>query len=92
MRKEDAANMERFDGKMKELLKAELEAGNEVVETWHGNWPVEGTVAVLLKYPFKCGIRRDIAGIEYREVNDPHYWQAEYYEEATGFFLMCKFG
>jgi hypothetical protein len=32
-------------------------------------------------------------GMRYRDVNDPHYWRAEYDLEHEGriFFLVCRF-
>jgi hypothetical protein len=46
---------------------------------------------IFLEKPFKKPIRKDLDKIEYRDVNDPHYWKAEYFDEENLQFLCCKF-
>jgi hypothetical protein len=36
-------------------------------------------------------IRRDIPGVTFRNVNDPHYWKAEYRDESLREYLVCGF-
>jgi hypothetical protein len=81
-----------FIGKLREVLEAELAAGNRIQEEWAGNWPLEQCRVILLKMPFQAPIRKDMNSIEFRNVNDPHYWKAEYYDAANNEFLACGFG
>lgn len=81
-----------FSGVLQEILDAELAAGNIVQEEWSGNWPFEHCRCVLLKMPFKTPINYEISGVKFRNVNDPHYWKAEYYDETRIEVLACAFG
>ncbi|MFO1498363.1 MAG: GNAT family N-acetyltransferase [Verrucomicrobiota bacterium] len=63
---------------LRQLLEAELAAGNEIVETGRG-WPDPDSVFVRLRSPFRprSGFLPD--GVSYLELNDPHWWKAEYH-------------
>jgi hypothetical protein len=61
------------------LLNAELRSGNFVVETWEGFG-----VYVLLGKRFQLPHSVEGGTVEYRDVDDPHYWKAEYCSQATG--------
>lgn len=72
------------------ILDAEIARGNHVRETWEG-WPENGTGVILARsfgadYPLQDGV-------QYRYVNDPHYWRAEYSLDHAGriFILGCGF-
>jgi len=78
-------------GTLKEILERELSAGNEICETYEGDWPQEGSVMVFLSKPFKTPIQHDLPHIEYALVNDPHYWKAQYFDTTTNVYLCCKF-
>jgi len=67
------------------ILERELEAGNTVVESWD-DW---GT-AVMLARPFLLA-HPLVEGIEFRRVNDPHYWLAEYLAVGLEQFVACRF-
>jgi hypothetical protein len=81
-----------FTGALQDILAAELAVGNTVQEDWRGDWPESGCRLVLLKMPFRTRIRRDIPGVTFRNVNDPHYWKAEYRDESLREYLACGFG
>ncbi|PSL30097.1 hypothetical protein CLV60_10439 [Dyadobacter jiangsuensis] len=57
------------------LLHHELQCGNKIVQVAI-DWPNPGSVFVLLDRRFAERYRHDT--FEYLEVNDPHYWFAEY--------------
>ena len=71
------------------LLQAELDAGNRVVET-STQWPTP--LSIWLARPFLCPPAKLPEGVTYRDVNDPHYWKAEYVHEPTRHMLACRFG
>jgi len=77
-----------FSKNLTGILNAELKLGNKVVETSKG-WPNENTIIVFLKFPFFADYSVD--GIEFRDINDIHYWKSEYFERATNHVLACKF-
>ena len=70
-------------------LERELAAGNRVAED-SGGW---GTMTrlVMLGEPFKTGQTSPAAGLEYHDVNDPHYWKAELHDPRTRELLACRF-
>lgn len=71
------------------LLAAELAAGNTVVEARTGMYGASA-VLVLLSGPFRSRPARLPAGVEYRELNDPHWWKADYFHAATRDCLACR--
>ena len=88
----DEQIVERFQGKLKEILDAELKSGNIITEAWHGDWPYAGISLVSLRDPFKTPIQRNLENIDFRNVNDIHYWKAEYFDQANKQMLICRFG
>ena len=83
-------HIEALSPEMKAILQAELDAGNEICETYKG-WKWEDSICVFLKYSFKTSVKTDLLGIVYNETNDPHYWKAEYFEEKTHQMIACNF-
>lgn len=72
------------------LLKAEMEAGNRVVETSQG-WPQETSIGVFLEKHFLVAVSELPPGVEFVDVNDPHWWKWEYTCKRHVHFLACKF-
>ena len=75
---------------LQSLLEAELAAGNLVVDFGH-DFPRAGCVLVRLAKAFRAVSNALPADVVLREVNDPHWWQAEYEHQPTGQFLVCGF-
>jgi len=50
-----------------------------------------GIVMILLEKPFVTAVRRNIDGIVFRTINDPHYWKAEYEDQQRKLLLACRF-
>ena len=70
------------------ILSSELARGNTIREI--SEWPPKCRLFVLLDRPFKkkYALSPDIS---YEELNDPHYWKAEYaYKDGTE-CLACGF-
>ena len=86
----DNKHIEALSDRMKKILQDELDAGNEINETYQG-WKYEDSIMVFLKYSFKAPVKTDLPGISYLELNDPHYWKAEYYEEDSHQTIACDF-
>lgn len=68
------------------ILKEELSLGNEIEEVFS-----DQTLYVILARPFRLPIRTDLQNISYNEVNDPHYWKAEYFDRKNWHVLACKY-
>jgi len=88
----DEQIIQHFHGELRRILDKELGAGNRVAETWHGDWPCSDVWVVSLEYPFKSEVQKNLDGIEFRNINDPHYWKAEYYDSVNNLLLVCRFG
>lgn len=81
-----------YIGTLKEILLLELKAGNHICETYKGDWPCNDCIMIFLEKPFLTPIQKNLATIEFHNINDPHYWKAEYYDKETNQFLCCGFG
>ena len=86
-------HIDALGSRLRVILNDELELGNVVCETHIGGFSesYEGHIFVFLKYPFICSVRYDAEGVTYREINDPHYWKAEYDDEENHQTLACRF-
>lgn len=81
-------HIDNFSWTLTKILNQEIELGNEIVETSKG-WPDENTIIILLKKPFTTEYQLD--NIEYRNIEDPHYWKAEYFDNSKNHVLACRF-
>ena len=85
-------HLQQFTGVLLEILNAEIAEGNEIAETWHGDFSrVKNVTFIALKKPFLTSIRRDLPNVKFTHLNDPHYWKAEYYDEQNRLLLVCRF-
>lgn len=82
-------HLEQFSEKLSRIVQEEIKRGNRVVETAKG-WPETRTVMVFLEKPFSGDYSH--LKLTFRDVDDPHYWKSEYFDEQTGHVLACKFG
>jgi hypothetical protein len=82
------AHIDKFSSALKIILIQEIELGNEITETLKG-WPDEQTIIIFLKKTFAR--KYTLENVEYRNINDPHYWKAEYFDRATKHVLACRF-
>jgi len=64
------------------LLEAELAAGNGIAGAGRGLHGRDA-VMVLLNGPFRAKPLALPAGVEWRAVNDPHWWKEEYFHVPT---------
>ena len=81
-------HIDNFSLILTKILNQEVELGNEIAETSKG-WPDEKTIIIFLKRPFKD--KYTFENVEYRNVDDPHYWKAEYVDHTTKHVLACRF-
>jgi hypothetical protein len=90
----DQGVVDRFVGVLKGILDLELQAGNKIVETYESKdstFPMPNATMIFLEKPFRTPIQREFKNIEFRNINDPHYWKAEYFDKDNTQFLCCGF-
>lgn len=78
---------------MKEILDNELKCGNKIKEIYKGrftNTP-DDSIFIFLEYPFKAEIKNDLESVVYRNINDRHYWKAEYNDKVNNQTIACPF-
>lgn len=73
---------------IEEILNAEIAYGNKIVESSQG-WPDKESTLILLEKPFHKTYSTD--KLEYRDINDPHYWKEEYIDKSNAQTIACKF-
>jgi hypothetical protein len=71
------------------LLDAELAAGNRIA--YHHLNAGPDALAVMLKKPFKTKPAGLPSSVTHTEVNDPHWWLAEYRCATHRHLLACQF-
>ncbi len=84
----DKNHIDNFSTELTLILNQEIKLGNRISETSKG-WPQENTIIIFLDKPYKKQYKSE--NIEYRNIDDPHYWKAEYYDSSTNHILACKF-
>ncbi|QHT71244.1 GNAT family N-acetyltransferase [Rhodocytophaga rosea] len=75
---------------LKPILEAEIAPGNEVSSASVG-WPKPDSILVSMKKPFILKHEKYSANVEYNELNDPHYWKAEYATLDPVHLIVCPF-
>jgi len=73
---------------LQSILDAELAAGNEIRDVGAGLPKCE--VLIVLRKPF-CRSYALAPPLEFVEINDPHYWKAEYQYDGGRQTLACGF-
>jgi hypothetical protein len=89
-----AADKERVDElcqELRQLLDAEVAAGNTIVETWKG-WPQKESLYVMLAAPFRTAQGSWPPAVRFVAVDDPHYWKSELVCDRAHHTLACRFG
>jgi hypothetical protein len=74
---------------LKSILDAELAAGNTIAEV--ADWPPKCSLLIILRRPFHQRYA-ETADVEYADINDRHYWKAEYRYKGGQQCLACGFG
>ncbi|PJJ80524.1 hypothetical protein [Mucilaginibacter auburnensis] len=78
-----------FSEKLKRILDTELKLGNKIGGTSDG-WPFEDGISIHLMYTFNQRYHL-FPGVEYEEIDDPHYWKAQYLDNDLKHLLTCGF-
>lgn len=73
---------------LRDILRAELARGNRIAEI--ADWPPVCELLVILERPFRKRYALT-AGLDYADIDDPHYWKAEYRHDGGRHCLACGF-
>lgn len=84
----DGPAISRLHPSLKLILKAELDAGNEILEVGRG-WPDSESVFVKLRDRFRVNPGSIPPEVVYTEPNDPHWWFADYSAGVPPHILAC---
>jgi hypothetical protein len=74
---------------LRAILDAELAAGNTIAAASRGVGKPTA-VHVALHQRFRTQHASLPLNVTYREINDPHWWKAEYEHVPTGHLLVCR--
>lgn len=83
-----APDLARLHPGLKQILQAELAAGNEVSETG-GGWPETASVFVKMRGRFRTRPDPLPTGVIYTEPKSPHWWPADYSTQSPAHILAC---
>lgn len=72
---------------LNEILNEELAAGNKIAEDT--NWPPDCEKLIILEYSFKK--KYPTEKLNYKVINDPHYWYSEYATLDGRECLACRY-
>ncbi len=89
----DYSLVNKLSDEMREILEDELAHGNSISEVYQGKFTKNEVdhIFIFLDKPFKTKIRQDLQNIVYRDINDRHYWKAEYYDIVCNQTIACLF-
>ncbi|WP_084548623.1 hypothetical protein [Brachyspira alvinipulli] len=84
-------NLYKLSDELGKILYRELKAGNMIREISVGGFADENHLFIFLNASFISKAIKNSENIEYIEVNDPHYWKAEYIDLKNKQTIACPF-
>ena len=84
-------NLYKLSYELEQILYCELKAGNIIREISVGGFANENHLFIFLNDSFISKAIKNSENIEYIEVNDPHYWKAEYTDLKNNQTIACPF-
>lgn len=63
---------------LRQIVSAELAAGNSIREIGE-DWPEPRGILIRLAKPFSQDYSPIPAGVQFASINDPHWWNSEYF-------------
>ncbi|MEC7608789.1 MAG: hypothetical protein VX964_01325 [Verrucomicrobiota bacterium] len=82
------AVLSRLKGPLKEILDAEMAAGNEILEI-SSKWPMP-EVNVWFKNPLTDKYEKAYPSLQYSFLGDPKNWLEEYVDDVNGAMVAAK--
>ncbi|WP_157150067.1 hypothetical protein [Brachyspira sp. SAP_772] len=83
--------LSKLSNELEKILFNELKAGNEIREISVGGFGDEKHLYIFLNKTFITKIVKNYNNIKYIEINDPHYWKAEYTDIKNKQTIACPF-
>ena len=74
---------------LNEILSLELDSGNKISE--ESSWPPKCKKLVILENKFKKQYAEKSELLNYKLINDRHYWYSEYTTKNEEECLACRF-
>ncbi|MBW5398731.1 hypothetical protein E6A47_01535 [Brachyspira pilosicoli] len=84
-------NLYKLSNELEKILYSELKAGNTIREISVGGFGDEKHLYIFLNKNFIEKITKDTENTKYIEINDPHYWKAEYTDIKNKQTIACSF-
>ena len=84
-------NLYKLNNELEKILYSELKAGNGIREISVGGFGDEKHLYIFLNKPFIEKIIKYTKNTKYIEINDPHYWKAEYTDIKNKQTIACSF-
>lgn len=84
-------NLHKLNNELEKILYNELKAGNTIREISVGGFGDEKHLYIILNKTFITKIMNNYNNIKYIEINDPHYWKAEYTDIKNKQTIACPF-
>lgn len=81
----------KLSNKLEKILYSELKVGNKIREISVGGFGDEKHLYIILNKTFVTKIMNNYNNIKYMEINDPHYWKAEYTDIKNKQTIACSF-
>ena len=82
-------NLHKLNNELEKILYSELKAGNGIREISVGGFGDEKHLYIFLNKTFIN--KKNYNNIKYIEINDPHYWKAEYTDIKNKQTIACSF-
>ena len=82
-------NLYKLSNELEKILFNELKAGNKIREISVGGFGDEKHLYIFLNKTFIN--KKNYNNIKYIEINDPHYWKAEYTDIKNKQTIACTF-
>ena len=83
--------LSKLNNELEKILYSELKAGNEIREISVGGFGDEKHLYIFLNKTFITKVVRNYNNVKYIEVNDIHYWKAEYTDLVNKQTIACFF-
>ena len=83
--------LSKLNNELEKILYNELKAGNEIREISVGGFGDEKHLYIFLNKTFITKIVKNDNNVKYIEVNDIHYWKAEYTDLVNKQTIACFF-
>ena len=84
-------NLYKLSDELEKILYNELKSGNTIREISVGGFEDKEHLFIFLNKPFIEKVIKDTKNTKYIEINDPHYWKAEYTDIKNKQTIACPF-